>query len=178
MRLTDQSVQFVTDIADIAAETGEIETHLHSYERWFETAAVPDAEDHVADRIGEGSGAFVPDAGNDTWGDWVQVLGADDTPAVAGMTYYDLHRLEISSAERNAVYFVQIGFGASGAAALVANAYTEAVFKPASNQIDAGPVVVQAQRQTAGTKAWVRCMCPGQDTGTLDLYVGLHEYTV
>lgn len=154
----------------------EVERHLHSYENWFEVAATPSGETHIADRIGTGAGAFQVDAGNDTWGAWLQIIGSSDTPSVAGNVKYDLHRFEFTSAERNAVYFVQFAFGETGAGALTSNDYTEAVLKPASNQIDSGPVLIQARRKTAGTKVWARTMCPGNDTGTLDFYFGLHEY--
>jgi hypothetical protein len=101
----------------------------------------------------------------------VQVLGSSDTAQK-----YDLHRLLITATERNLVYVVQIGFGTSGAAALSAGTYTEAPFLPASNLVDSGPVDVQSRRQAAGTKAWARCICPGQNTATLDLMIGLHYY--
>lgn len=160
----------------LAYRTHEVERHLHSYEWWFETASVPNGEIHVADRIGSGGGAFRIDAGNDDWGAWVQILGSSDTPVIGANPKFDLHRLEIAATERNEVYFVQIAIGASGAAALAANAYTEAVFKAASNQVDSGPVTIQMRRQDDGSKTWARCMCPGQNTATLDFYFGLHEY--
>ena len=74
-------------VNSLAYRVHEIERHLHSGARWFETAAVPDGEVHVADSIGSGAGAFQIDAGNDTWGAWVQVLGSEDTPTVAGKAY-------------------------------------------------------------------------------------------
>jgi hypothetical protein len=160
----------------LAYRVHEVERHFHSYERWFETAAVANGEIHVADLIGDGSGAFQMDAGNDDWGAWLQILGSSDTPAIVGNAVFDLHRLEISVTERNAVYFVQFAFGASGAAALVAGAYTSAVFVPATNQVDSGPVVMQSRRHAVGTLAWARCKCPGQDTATMDFFLGIHEY--
>lgn len=167
----------LTGVEDsLAYRIHEIERHFHSYERWFETAATPNGEIHVADRIGSGGGAFQVDAGNDDWGAWVQILGSSDTPADAGKVEFDLHRISIVNAERNADYFVQIAFGASGAAALLVNTYTEEPFKPASNQVDSSAVYTQSKRQAAGTKTWVRTKCPGQDTGTLSFYHGIHEY--
>lgn len=160
----------------LAYRVHEIERHFHSFESWFETAAVPSGEVHVADRIGDGGGAFQIDAGNDDWGAWVQILGSGDTPARTGAVNFDLHRLEISNTERNATYFMQIAYGASGAAGLAAGIYTEAVFQPASNQVDSGPVTIQCRRHDAGTLVWARCMCPGQNTATLNFYFGLHEY--
>jgi hypothetical protein len=169
----------IEDISDeILEEVVEVETHLHSNERWFEKAATPNGEIHVADRIGTvgGNGAFQIDAGNNTWGTWKIVLGSSDTPADSGKTKFDVHRIEISGAERNAIYFVQMAAGETGAAALAVGNVTEFVIKPLSNQIDSGPIMVQSKRAESGTKIWARCMCPGQDTATLDFFPGIHEY--
>jgi hypothetical protein len=155
----------------------EVEDHVHSYERWMETAATPSGETHVADEIGSGGGAFQADAGNDDWGSWLQILGSSDTPIVAGNTKYDLHELEIEAAERNETYFIQLAYGSSGATALASGDYTETMFHPVSNQADSTPIIVQMERADSGTKAWIRTKCPGQNTATFDFYIGLHEYT-
>ena len=97
-----------TTIDEIYEETEVIDTHLHSNERWFEKAAVANGEVHVGDRIGEGSGSYQIDAGNDDWGAWVQVLGTEDTPADSGKVAFDGHRAEFVASERNADYFVQV----------------------------------------------------------------------
>lgn len=155
----------------------EIDRHVHSYERWFGLAAVPDGELHRADRVATGITAFQMDAGNDDWGAWLQILGSEDTPAGIGKTYFDLHRLMITAIERNnVVHFVQIAFGATGAAALTAGTYTELVYKPLSVQAQEWPFPIQTRRIAAGVKGWARVLSLGQDTGTLDTYIGLHEY--
>jgi hypothetical protein len=155
---------------------GEIERHLHAYERWMELAGTPAAETHRADPAGTGAGIFQIDAGNDDWGAWLQILGSSDTPIISGSVKFDLHRLLVTATERNATYVVQIAFGATGAAALAAGAYIETVFSPSSNLVDSGPVNVQSRRIAVGTKGWARCICPGQDTATLSFMIGLHEY--
>lgn len=160
----------------LAYRVAEIERHLHSYERWFEKSSSPSGETHVASPAGTGAGVFQLDAGNNTWGAWLQVLGSSDTPAIAGSVRYDPHKILVTATERNALYVVQYGFGASGAAALAAGTYTEIAFFPASNLVDSGPVAVQSRRIATGTKMWVRCICPGQNTGTLDFIIGIHEY--
>ena len=154
----------------------EVERHFHSYERWFEKAGTADGETHVADPAGTGGGVFRIDAGESTWSSWLQILGSGDTPAIDGMVKWDIHRILITATERSLPYVIQFAFGASGAAALSAGAYTEAPFAPASNLVDAGPIVFQSRRQTVGTKVWARCICPGQSTGWLDFMFGLHEY--
>jgi hypothetical protein len=159
----------------LAYRVHEIERHFHSYERWYELAGTPDTEVHRADAAGVGGGYFEIDAGDSsvtpTWGAWVQILGSTDTALT-----YDLHRVDFEAAERNFPYVIQIAFGAAAADALAAGTYTEAVFVPASNVIDGGPVDVQSRRQAAGTKAWARCICPGQNTGYMRFRIGLHYY--
>ena len=158
----------------LAYKVHEIERHLHSGARWFEKAATPTAT-HIADRIGLGAGHFEIDAGNDAWGDWAQILGSGDTPVSTGMAYFDPHLMVIAAAERTAIYFVQIGRGASGAAALTAGTYTELVFDTTS-KAGGTEVPVQTGRAPAGSLLWARCMCPSQDTATFDFYFGIHEY--
>ena len=159
----------------LAYRVHEIERHLHSGARWFETATTPDGEVHVADEIGSGGGAFQIDAGNDTWGSWVQVLGSSDTPTVTGKAYFDPHQFIVEGTERASTYFIRMTRGASGAAGLAAGTYTEFVYA-ASVQKEAGIISVQTGRAPAGSKLWAQCMCPGENTGTLDFYFGLHEY--
>lgn len=144
----------------------EIERHLHSAGSWFEKATTPSGETHVADRIGSGAGAFRIDAGDDDWGAWVQILGDTDTPARSNQLYFDPHEMVISAAERTAVYFIQFARGASGAAAFAAGIYTEVVIDTTN----------RAGGYITGSKLWARCMCPGQNTATIDFYIGIHEY--
>jgi len=161
----------------LAYRVEEIERHLHGWERWFGEAGTPSGEVHVADRIGTTSTPFTIDGGNDTWGSWLQILGSSDTPAVAGQVKFDLHRIEITTVERtNATHFIQIGFGASGAAALTSNTYTEFVFRPSTVQGRAAPVTIISRRRDAGTLAWARCWVVGQNTGEVEFWAGLHEY--
>ena len=176
VKIDEQAVDGLEGTVDsLAYKVEEIERHLHSGARWFETATAADGEDHVADRIGSGGGAFQMDAGNDTWGDWIQVLGATDTPAVAGKVYYDPHQFIVDDTERASTYFIQIARGTSGAAGLAAGTYSEFIYG-ASVQKEVGIIPVQTGRAPAGSKLWARCMCPGQDTGTIDFYFGIHEY--
>lgn len=161
----------------LAYRVHEVERHFHSYESWFGVAAAPNGEIHVADRIGSGINGFVIDAGNLTWGSWVQILGSSDTPARGSNERYDLHRILVTAAERTtAVYFVQIAFGASGADAYTAGAYTEFTYYSPASVSRSAPTDFQTRRIAAGTKAWARCLCRGQNTGTLTFYFGLHGY--
>jgi len=172
---TVTSIESTVD--DTASEVEEIERHLHSFERWFGAAVVPNGEIHVADRIGTTTAAFRADGGNNTWGSWLQILGSADTPADVGMTYFDGHRWLVTAIERaNAVHFIQVAAGASGAEALAAGAYSEFPIKPITVQARASPGWIQSFRIAAGTKVWLRVWAVGQNTGTVDFFFGIHEY--
>jgi len=159
----------------LAYKVHEIERHLHSAARWFEVAAVPNLTDHAADEIGSGNGPFRIDAGNDDWGTWVQILGGTDTPTVVGKAYFDPHQFIVDDTERASTYFVRVGRGASGAAALAAGTYTEFVYG-ASVQKETGIIPVQTGRAPAGSLLWAQCKVPGAVDGWMDFYFGLHEY--
>ena len=90
------------------------------------------------------------------------------------MVYIDPHQFIVENTERASTYFVQIGRGISGAAALAAGTYMEFVYA-ASVQKEAGIILLQTGRAPVGSMLWARCMCPGQNTGTMDFYFGLHE---
>jgi len=154
----------------------EIERHFHHWERWFGLATAPDAEVHRGDRLGASVAPFRIDAGNNTWGAWVQILGSSDTPAIVGSVKFDPHRIEVVEAERAKPYFIQIAAGASGADALTAGTYTEYVYSPLSGVNDSGPVDFGFRRQPVGTKVWARCLSPLNDTAWIDFSFGLHEY--
>lgn len=164
----------------LAYRVHKIERHLFSAELWFETATTPDGEVHVADRIGDGAGAFQIDAGNDDWGSWVQVLGSDDTPVETGEQYFDIHDIVLEVAERAETYFIQIGWGDDSADIIPNGTYTELVatslLDAAGDPQGATPLSLKMYRLTAGTEVWARCKCPGQNTATIDIYVGIHEY--
>ena len=161
----------------LAYHVGEIERHFHSRERWFGQAASANGEIHVADSIQTSSTAFRIDGGNDTWGAWVQVLGSSDTPAIAGNLYYDPHQIIVTAVERaNAVYLISISQGASGDAGYTAGNYSEFVIQLTATTPRGFPLDIQSRRVAVGTKAWARCKCIGQNTGTLDFFYGIHEY--
>lgn len=170
---------------DTVREITETEHHLHNYERWLGLSTDLNPPASVAEPIGDPTVAgytdlpFVIDGGSDTWGAWVQILGSSDTPQQAGKTKYDFHRILVTTVERaNAIHFVQVGYGASGAAALAAGTYTEFVYYPSAAASRAAPVAIIDKRQNAGALAWARCMVVDQATGTVNFFIGLHEYDV
>lgn len=185
-------IQDETDKIDVAAVDGltgvsnslaykvhEIERHLHSGGRWFGAAAVPDLPTHAADRIGTATTAFRIDGGagvgTGSWGAWTQIMGSTDTPITAGNDYWDPHQFIISASERTGIYFIQFGRGASGAEALANGTYTELVVDMTDR---AGGTIIPAQtgRAPAASLLWARCWSVGNDTGTIDFWIGVHEY--
>jgi len=177
-KVDEVAVNGLTGIeGSLAYIVAEIERHFHNVERWMAAAAVPVGETHVADSISDNQTAFQADGGNDTWGPWVQILGSDDTPVRAAQEKFDLHRLLVIGHEHNTnTYLMQIGFGASGAAALSAETYTDITLVTGSGSTEVGPIELMSRRQDKETKAWARVWAVGKNTGTLDFLVGLHEY--
>lgn len=161
----------------VAYEVEEIERHHHNYERWMAEAAVRIAGTHEADSISDSQASFQADGGNNAWGPWVQIFGSDDTPVRTAQLKFDLHRLLIVDHEHNTnCYLIQIGFGASGAAALSAETYTEITIVTGGGNTEVGPIDMLSRRQDSGTKVWARVWAVGQNTGTLNFFVGIHEY--
>lgn len=158
----------------LAYKVHEIEKHFHSMERWLGAAAVPSGETHVADT--DSMTAFQLDAGNDTWGAWVQIMGSSDSPVIAGMAKIDMHRIMVTDVqEKKVITRIQLAGGASGAAALAAGDYTEILVTP-DNDGKQDPYDIMMGRFDAGTKGWARCWVKGTNTGTIDFFIGVHEY--
>jgi hypothetical protein len=165
-------------LANIAQEVFEVEHHLHGYERWFGTAAVPAGTTHLADRIGTATGPFQIDGGNDTWGAWTQILGSTDTPITTDMVKFDPHRIMVDDAEWASIpYYIQIVADDTAAAdGLADGTYTEAVWFSGAAISTSGPIDVMFRRVAVGRMLWARCWAVGKNTGTLDFWLGIHEY--
>lgn len=160
------------------SEIYEIDRHFHNREKWFGAAATPSGDTHVADRYVGGITAFTLTAGDNTFGDWVQILGSSDVPVVAGNKYFDAHRAMVTGTNSTAPYIIQIVGGESAdiAAAIAAEAFTEAPYISGSNNNDSGITDLMSSRVVVGTKVWARCACIGQNGTTLSFYFGVHEY--
>lgn len=165
-----------TTIDSLAYGVAEIERHLHSYGRWFEKASSPNGEIHVADELGYGAGSFQINAGNNDFGSWVQIIGNDDTPFAPGQEYFDLNAIQFESTQRTSTYIIQISFGETGDQGIASKTYTTRPYTPQTNQIDSDSLRIQTKRHAAGTKVWARCKCVGEISGTINFYLGFHEY--
>lgn len=161
----------------IAYNVEEIEHHIHNNARWFGLHASPSGEVTRMQSTDTTSTPFQIDAGDDTWGSWLQIVGSGDTPAQAGMEKFDLHQIEFVDREHNTTtYKSQIACGESGAAALAAGAYTETLRFSGGAQDAGGPENILMPRYDAGTKCWMRIWAVGQNTSTMDFFIGIHEY--
>lgn len=161
----------------LAYKVHEIEKHFHGFEHWFGLAAAPSAT-NKADQILTGSlSPLQIDAGNDDWGTWVQILGSADTPIYTDYAYFDLHKVQINATgTADVMTFMQIGYGASGAAALTDEHVTTIAFKTPTNKSTAVAINFMMGRAPAGSLLWARCLAIGQNTMTVDFYFGIHEY--
>jgi hypothetical protein len=162
----------------IEEEVIEIEEHLHNREKWFGLAAVPNGEIHRADRVGGTIQPFQLVSGNNTFGQWVQILGSADTPIETGKTYFDAHRYMVTSTNSTTPFIIQIAAGESaGLAGKIANEeFTEVMYISATNNNDSGIEEVMSIRVPAGQKIWARCADIGGNGTNINFYYGIHEY--
>lgn len=164
----------ISKLKQIAVEVTETEKHFHSNTNYLGLAAVPNAEIHRADVYS--LAPFVLDAGDNAFGTAICVLGSGDTPVRAGNTKFDINRILITTTERTGEHILRWAWGASEAEALTAGDYSMEMFSTTATSKDT-IITVQSRRITAGTKLWLNVKC-ASNTGTVNCYVGLHEYLV
>lgn len=159
-------------VDNVLESTCEIETHLHSSEKWF-GKSVAGNETNAATR-----GSLTPfrvDSGNNDWGTAVCILGTDDTPVSENKTYFDLHELLFVAFERaSETHIFRISWGDTEAEAIAAEQYSEQMLFPTA-QIRTVPSEFRCRRIPAGTKVWANCKC-ANNTGYMDFHFGIHEY--
>lgn len=157
----------------------EIERHFHGRERWRGKLAVQTATDWADDVLTP----FRAISGNNAYGgdpnDEALVLGTADTPAIAGNTRFDLHRLMMVGASSSTAYKLRIVYGTGTlAAAITAGQYSEVMIMsdPAAAQVPHEIIEVMMPRGTCGsTQVWVQAW-NATDNATIDFVVGFHEY--
>jgi len=138
-------------------------------------ARMPVGQAHVSD---EDSGTpFEITSGNDDFGDWVLVLGSDDTPAEGGECYVIPKFQVISFADTGTTYIIHLGFGDTVEAA--ASDYTAAsIQSPAAAAQSVIPLleVLGCACHDVGTKAWVRVKVCGKNASTIELFPLVNEH--
>ncbi len=162
----------------LAYRVHEIEKHHHSHEFWFGLANSPSGETHRGDLIDASVAPFVLTAGNNAYGNWVQIIGSGDTPIQADYAKFDLHRFLVTTTNDTNIYNIQIANGESAglAAKITAKDFTSVSYIAATNNNDSGINEMMMPRYSAGDKMWARCICVGQDAKTISVYFGIHEY--
>ena len=169
---TDNLPSDPADQSLLLAELENVDHHFHNIERWFGKKAVPVAGVNEMDNV---LTPFQIDSGNNAYGTGICVIGSGDTPVLAGKTKFDIHKILIVNTERaNEPYKLRITWGATEAAGVAAGNYSTTMIYP-STTLRQTPQEIKAPQLAAGTKLWVNCWC-GANTGTIDLFVGLHEY--
>ena len=160
--------------ASILSEVKEVERHLHNRERWFGKTAVQTATDWgtltslLPFTATSGLGDFGADANDEA-----QVLGADNTPAIAGMVKFDLHHIMVSDASNATEFVMRIVWGTGTmAAAQLAGQFSNFMLTDARK---GASQEVLMPRIAVGTKVWVR-LKNATDNATVDFFIGLHEY--
>ena len=163
-------------IDGIDAEVTEIEKHVHNRERWFGKTPVQTATDWGTQagltpyRAISGLGVFGADANDEA-----QVLGADDSPAIVGMTKYDAHRIEVQAASNANPFVLRLIYGdGTMADAEAAGQYSDVMVMDARK---GSPVDVLMPRRDVCCKLWARAK-NAADNATIDFFIGLHEYLV
>jgi hypothetical protein len=179
---TDKIPAEVVKTASIKTTGEEAEQHLHNWENAYGLAVTPNGEIKRADLMSLYTNLnivtpFIIDAGDNNWGSWLQILGSSDTPLRVGSVKFDLRNLGFSANERSGVYIIQLAFGASAAQAITDMTYSmfPIAFDAANGRKESGIFVKDVP---VGTKVWIRCLCPGQNTGTIAFYFTIHEYPV
>jgi len=161
------------------AEAYETEHHLHNRARWRGKLTSQTATDWADDNLLP----FRAISGNNTYGadanDEALVIGTADTPAISGMTKYDLHRIFVIDASSTTIYKLRIVYGSGTmAAAIAAGQFSEAMIKvdAAAGQTPNTSMEILMPRLTCGTdKCWVQAW-NASNNATIDFLVGLHEY--
>lgn len=154
-----------------ATEATEAAQHVHSRERWVGVGAAAEGLAPYQIPVGANDGDF---------GAWTELFAAEDTPMISGKTKFDPHRILLVDVPiTKKLLFLQFAWGAVAATAYGDGDYTEVYAlpeKPADGK--AHPMCLRFPRIDAGTPLWIRAKQDnGKSTdGTVNLFIGIHEY--
>lgn len=160
----------------LAYRQGEIERHLHSYERWYGASAGPAAPGLETSNL---SFRTTSSATANAFGTAVAVFdGTEVLPA--GTVYYDPHRIVVMNVQSAAQFRLRFAFSRNGEAsyaAAVANGnYSSIVFKINQTNNDYVPILLQSRRMPVGTKIWAAVAKADAGAAWVDFMIGLHCY--
>jgi hypothetical protein len=154
-----------------------------AYERWYGHAAVTIGTSHWADslslqELGDNLTNFQVDAGNDVWGEWVQIFGSDDLPDK--YTTFKIGRVTIVEYENTDVtHLLQFAFGESADIAIRNDDFTEIIVHTGTNTdfSYSDPIDIPMERVPKGTNVWARNWAQVTNTSTLDFLFSIIGFT-
>lgn len=122
---------------------------------------------------------FVLTGGNDTWGDWLHMIGSTDLPIRTGKADYDIHEVLVSSVSTASTGRIQLGWDLTTSTALITNeTYTSIMFQPSGvgANVSAGPIGMRMPDIAVGTLLFGRCWIDGENGATVSVFLGNHEF--
>ena len=160
----------------LSYRVGEIERHVHSYERWFGASA-----GNVGPGLETVMTAFraTSSATANAFGTAIVVFDGTEVVQV-GMVKWDPHRVHILNAQTTDVYRFRMVYARNGeatAAAAVTNGnYTDMIIKIDSTNTDFTSIPMQARRMPIATKSWAQLAKATAGAAWMEFMVGLHYY--
>jgi len=155
-----------SDLAPVFNEVEVIEHHFHTKERWL---GGPEGE------------SFGLSSGADEYGSIVQLLDAGRTPISPGKTFYDMHRILVTSLSNNSVFTLQFIWAAGTTTpeqAIANDDYSELMVRTVTSVVaTAGgyPVETKMPKIPAGTRLYARCKNI-LINAVISFFIGVHEY--
>lgn len=160
------------------AETEILEKHHHNFEYWF--GLHPSFQEGVDCGSRDSMNPYIMTSGNDDYGDWLCILGSNDTPVIAGKTRYDPHRaIYFDADQKETVHRIQVVAAANTTAADAAAAagqVCDAITIPATNKSVGLPTPSVCPRPVASTPLWARVWVDSQTAKEYKFFLGIHEY--
>lgn len=158
-----------------------IENHHHRKNRLFGQAAAPVAGVHHGDRVPSvGLTPYTIIAGGNTAGQWLPLLGTDDTTTGEFTTekYFDIHLMFAWSVAYIGGYILELVYDdVSEANGLALGNYSEEAFKPQSAAGREDPIIVSVGRIPTGKKLWARGTAVGAvGDQNIEVFLGVHFY--
>jgi hypothetical protein len=161
-------MKYINTVDELLLEIEAAEHHLHNREVWFGNGAT---EDSLT--------PYQITSGNAILGSEVLLLDTGDTPVIAGNTKFDFHRIHITGLSSATVYHLRLiwGTGTVGDAETAKQYTTITIQKIIATGVAQGtPIALLMPQLAVGTKVWAKCK-NATNLATLDILVGIHEYT-
>ena len=172
-RLSAARAEYLDKLPGIETDTVISEEHVHNRERWFGKSADQSGNDWATEA---GLTVFQAASGDGDFGSEIKILGSDDTPAIAGKSYFDFHRIFVVASSATSAYIVRFIYGTGTAAdAEAAGQYTDIEYMKESAAGRGAPADLRMPYLASGTKVWAKVK-NATNGATLDFNFGLHEY--